>query len=107
MAKFYGNIGYCTMTETAPGVQVEEITVRQYYGDFVRNTRRLQGTEHLNDDISFNGQLSIVSDPYARENYFAMRYAEFGGAKWKITEVEVQYPRLILTLGGIYNGNET
>lgn len=107
MAKFYGNIGYCTMTETAPGVQTEEITVRPYYGDFVRNTRRLQGSEHLNDDISFHGQLSIVSDPYAQNNYFAMRYAEFGGAKWKITEVEVQYPRLVLTLGGLYNGNET
>lgn len=107
MAKFYGNIGYCTLTEIAPGVNVEEITVRPYYGDFIRNTRRLQGTEHLNDDLIISSQLSIVSDPYARENYFAMRYAEFNGAKWKITEVEVQYPRLILTLGGLYNGNET
>ena len=107
MAKFYGNIGYCKLTETAAGVHIEEITVRPYYGDFIRNTRRLQGTEHLNDDLIISSQLSIVSDPYARENYFAMRYAEFNGAKWKITEVEVQYPRLILTLGGLYNGNET
>ena len=107
MAKFYGNIGYCKLTETAPGVHTEEITVRPYYGDFIRNTRRLQGTEHLNDDLTISSQLSIVSDPYARENYFAMRYAEFNGAKWKITEVEVQYPRLILTWGGLYNGNET
>ena len=32
MAKFYGNIGYCKLTETAPGVHTEEITVRPYYG---------------------------------------------------------------------------
>lgn len=32
-----------------------------------------------------------------------MRYAEFGGVKWKVTDVKVQYPRLILTFGGIYH----
>ena len=64
MPKFYGNIGYCKLTETAPGVHTEEITVRPYYGDFIRNTRRLQGTEHLNDDLVISSQLSIVFSAY-------------------------------------------
>lgn len=104
MAKFYGIIGYAETVETAPDVWKEQITERSYYGDLTRNTRRLQSSEHLNDDITIANEISIVADPYARENFHAMRYVEFMGAKWKITGVEVQYPRLILTIGGVYNG---
>lgn len=107
MAKFYGAIGYAVTEETKPGVWEEKITERMYYGDLSRNTRRLQSTEHLNDDINITNEISIVADPFANENFHSMRYAEFMGAKWKITNVEVQYPRLILTVGGVYNGEQT
>ena len=103
MAKWFGKIGYATTAETAPGVWEESITVRDYYGDIIRNSRRLQSGDKVNDDLNISNQLSIVSDPYANENFHAMRYAEFMGAKWKVTDVEVQYPRLLLTLGGVYN----
>ena len=104
MAKYYGIIGYAEAVETAPGVWKERITERNYYGDVIRNARRLQTADKLNDDINVNNELSIVADPYAINNFHAMRYAEFMGAKWKISNVEVKYPRLILTLGGLYNG---
>ena len=104
MAKYYGTIGYCTQVETDPGVWEEKITTRQYYGDLTRNTRRLQTTDQVNDDINIANELSILADPYANENFHSMRYAELMGTKWKITNVEVKYPRLILTLGGQYNG---
>ena len=104
MAKYYGVIGYAEAVETAPGVWKEQITERNYYGDVIRNARRLQTADKLNDDINVNNELSIVADPYAINNFHAMRYAEFMGAKWKISNVEVKYPRLILTLGGLYNG---
>ena len=104
MAKWFGKIGYGETVETKPGIWTEQITKRQYYGDLIRNSRRLQTVaDKVNDDINISNQLSIVSDPYANENFHAMRYAEFMGSKWKITDVEVQYPRLILTLGGVYN----
>ena len=103
MAKWFGKIGYATTAETAPGVWEESITVREYYGDIIRNSRRLQSGDKVNDDLNISNQLSIVSDPYANENFHTMRYAEFMGAKWKVTDVEVQYPRLLLTLGGVYN----
>lgn len=104
MAKFYGKIGYANTVETKPGVYEEQIVERSYYGDLVRNSRRLQSADQVNDDINISNEISIVADPYATNNFHTMRYAVFMGTKWKISNVEVSYPRLILTLGGVYNG---
>ena len=104
MAKFYGAIGYGKSIETSSGVWEDQITERMYYGDLIRNSRRLQSSGNLNDNINISNQISIVADPYANENFHLMKYASFMGTKWKITDVEVQYPRLILTVGGVYNG---
>lgn len=105
MAKFYGVIGYAVTVETEPGIYEETIVERPYYGDLIKNTRRLQTAGKVNDDINISNQISIVADPYANENFHAMRYVEFMGTKWRISDVDVQYPRLILTAGGVYNGN--
>lgn len=103
MPRFYGPIGYAETKETAPGVWTEVITERYYYGDVNRNTRRLQTSDKVNDDINVSNEISIVADPFANGNFHAMRYVGFMGAKWKISNVEVQYPRLILSIGGLYN----
>jgi hypothetical protein len=105
MAKYYGKVGYGpTSVETKPGVWTEVIVEREYVGDILRNTRRLESGESVNDDLSVNNLISIVADPYANENFFAIRYVTWMGALWKVTEVEVQSPRLLLRLGGKYNG---
>ena len=104
MAKFYGAIGYAVTEETTPGVWTERITERMYYGELVRNTRKIQTADQLNDNIDVANEISILADPFAYEKFHSMKYVEFMGAKWKITSVEVQYPRLILTVGGVYNG---
>lgn len=106
MAKWYGKIGYADMKEIEPGIYVESITERSYFGDTIRNTRLLQNSGGINDDVNVANQISIVADPYAIQNFHTMRYVEFMGAKWKITNVEVQHPRLILTVGGLYHGGE-
>lgn len=106
MAKVYVKVGYADTVETAPGVMEEQITERDYYGELLRNSRRLQTASQVNDDINISNEISILSDPYAIQNFHSMRYAEFMGAKWKIPTVEVQYPRLILSLGGVYNVQE-
>ena len=105
MAKWYGAIGYAETKETKPGVWEEQITERKYFGDLIRNNRRLQGSQNLNDDITISNQISILSDPYAVQHFHTMRYAELFGTKWTVSSVDVQYPRLILELGGVYNGN--
>ena len=103
MAKFYGAVGYATPEQTRPGVWEDRITTRNYYGDLGRNVLRVQSSEYLNDNINIANEISIIADAYANENFHSMRYIEFMGAKWKITNVEVKHPRLILTVGGLYN----
>lgn len=107
MAKFYGAVGFAdTVEETIPGVWEEKITERNYYGDLVRNVRRLNNSGGVNDDIDVANQISIVADPFAYSNFHSMRYVEFMGARWKISSIDVQHPRLILTIGGLYNGKQ-
>ena len=106
MAKYFGKIGYAEQVETAPGVWEEQITERQYYGDVVRNIRKLESSGDINDNINVSMEISIVADPYAIQNFHAMRYVEFMGSLWKITGVEVNYPRLILSIEGVYNGQQ-
>lgn len=107
MAKWYGIIGFIDTVEVSPGVWEEQLTERHYRGDLIRNIRRYESSsDKLNDDLNINNEISIVLDPYAIRNFHRMRYAEFMGAKWKITSVEVIRPRLILSLGGEYNGEE-
>ena len=103
MPKYYGTIGFVETKETVPDVWTEEITEREYSGDVIRIQKRWQGSEHLNDDLTISNKLSILSDPYAYNNFHSIRYATWMGAKWKVTSVEVAYPRLLLDLGGVYN----
>lgn len=103
--KFYGAIGYASVpAETAPGVFTESVTERPYFGDVVRNSRKLQGEEKVNADISVGNSISVVADAYANENFHAIRYIRWTGTLWTVSDVEVRSPRLLLRLGGVYNG---
>lgn len=104
MAKFYGKVGYGEAVESGPGVITDVITERTYIGDVVRNSRRLESGDQLNNDLTVNNSISIVADAYARGHIFAMRYVEWQGVLWIISEVTVEPPRLLLRLGGVYNG---
>lgn len=104
MSKFYGEIGYAVTKETAPGVYTETVEKRNYYGDLLRNSRSTQSSGQVNDNINISNEISIVADPFAMENFHSMLYVNYMGANWKVSNVEVRYPRLILTIGGVYNG---
>ena len=105
MAKWYGKVGYSETVETSPGVWAPQDTVREYYGDVSRNTTKWAvNSDSTNDDLTVNSQISIVADPFANNKFHSMKWIEFMGAKWKVTSVEPQPPRLLLTLGGVWNG---
>jgi len=104
MARFSGRVGYGEPIETRPGVWVDNIVERTYFGDVIQNIRSLKQGENLNDDISVQNSISIVADAYANDHFFAIRYVEWAGALWKVSSVEVQRPRLLLKLGEVYNG---
>lgn len=104
MAKFYGMIGYVVTKETEPGIYEEVVVENAYYGDVLKDSRRLQERAKVNDDITISNRISIIADPFANNHFHSMRYVEMMGTKWKITDVEVAFPRLILSIGGVYNG---
>ncbi len=103
MAKFHGVIGYIEVAETAPGVYSESVTERNCSGDILRNTRRWEGSERVNDTLIFDGRFSIIADEFAISNVQKMRYIKILGSLWKIISFEIERPRIILTVGGVYN----
>lgn len=108
MGKWFGNVGYGVTEEVRPGVWKDDITVRQYFGDVIRNSSRWSTpSDSTNDDLNVNVQISIVADPFAYQNFHSIKYIEFMGSNWKVTNVDPQYPRLMLTIGGVYNGQQT
>ena len=104
MAKYYGAIGFKESVETSPGIWEDRITERYYYGNLEHNSRRWENSGNQNDDLTISNRLSIIADAYAYQNFHAIVYAQFKGIKWKINTVEVEHPRLILQIGGEYNG---
>lgn len=104
MAKFYDVVGYGEQQDAVAGVFKDVITEISYFGDVIRNSRKLQEGDKVNDDLSVGNSISIVADAYANEHFFAIRYVKWAGTKWKVVNVDVQSPRLILRLGGVYNG---
>jgi len=104
MARFFGNVGYGKAEESAPGVWKDVIVVKQYYGDVLRASRLLEDGDKVNNDLSVGNTISIVADAYAGEHFFTMKYVEWAGTRWLIERVDVSPPRMLLRLGGVYNG---
>lgn len=104
MAKFSGVVGYAQSGEKAPGVWDDIVTKKIYYGDVIRNNRRWAPGQQVNDNMQINNQISIIGDDFAHANWSLMKFVEYGGTLWSITNVEIARPRLILTLGSVYNG---
>lgn len=111
MAKCYVEIGFVTTEETidensneGTGIWVEKVTPKNYYADIIKNSRMLTSDNKVNSDLMLNNTFSIIADPYLMNNFFAIRYIKFNGNKWEVSGVEVQYPRLLLSIGGLYNG---
>lgn len=107
MAKYYGKVGYVETVETKPGVWTSQVTERYYSGDVVKNISKWSpSSDSTNGNLNVDSQISIVADPYAYQNFRFIKYVEFMGANWNVTSVEPKHPRLILTVGGVYNGRQ-
>lgn len=103
MGKFHGNIGFSEQYEARPGVWSDRIVEKEYFGDTLSSSFINSSSSEVNDDLRLNNRISIISNTYAIENFQFMKYITYMGVKWTITNVEVQYPRLVLTIGGVYN----
>jgi len=104
MAKFHGFVGFSISVETAPGVWKEQITEREYTGDLIRLSQNHNVADQLNDSVVLNSRVKIAADQFAFTNLSTIKYARFDGVSWKVTSIEHERPRLVLALGGVYNG---
>ncbi len=104
MAKFHGKIGYIKTEETSPGVYIEAVTERIYTGDILRNSRSWENSEYLNKNLNINNRFSIVADEFAYLNFQYIRYVRWNNVKWNVNSIEIERPRIILTIGEVYNG---
>lgn len=106
MARFYGKVGFGQSQNKGNGVWDDGIVYRMYSGDVVRNLRSSENDDKVNSDLRVSNSISIVADSHANEHFSAIRYVDWAGTLWEVTSVEVRSPRLILGLGGKYNGPE-
>ena len=104
MAKFHGSIGFVRTEETTPGIFTEVKTERPYIGDLIRDNRRLQEDGQVNPNVVVNNRISILADAYADENLSHIRYVVWKGVSWSVSSLEIDYPRVILSIRGVYNG---
>lgn len=103
MARYHGYVGYAIDVEAYPGVWEEQISEHEYFGDVLKNRINMQQGSVVNAKIIISNSISIIADPFAFEHVYAMRYVTYLGKKWSILNVSIERPRLILTLGGLYN----
>lgn len=105
MNKWCGKVGFSIPNEVSPGIWAHNnITEHRYFGEIINNRWRRQNSGNVNDNVNISNQISIVADPYARNHISSLVWVEFQGKKWKVTDAEVRYPRLILSIGGVWNG---
>jgi len=104
MAKFSGVIGYAIQVETVPGVWTDQIVEKYYRGDVLQNMNRWQSSDKVNDDFVIDNKISILSDPFLYENFQHMKYVRWMSTNWKISKIEILRPRVIISIGGVYNG---
>ena len=105
MARFAGKIGFAHTVESKdePGIWKDKIIERTYYGDINRRTFRNKSANSINDNLTISSEVSVVADLFASDNYHLVRYVEYRGVKWKVSSVDLQPPRLMLTLEEVYN----
>lgn len=104
--KWFGKIAFSDQHETEPGVWEDEPVVRDYFGDVLKNYKRDNTTSTMNSEISVSNQLSVVADPFLLNSFHKILYVEFMGAKWRVSSVDVQYPRMILDFGGLFKEDQ-
>lgn len=104
MARFYGRVGFGHTVEVRPGVWEDVITERKLYGDVLRPGRSFEEGDKVHRDVRMTNRLSVLADNYVNENIAAIRFVEWKGVLWYITKIDEERPRLILSLGEVYNG---
>ena len=106
MARFYGNVGYVETVDNGDGVWTQKTTVRKHAGEILSSSRRYDNGQSITDNLTLSSRLSIVADSFAKSNFSMIKWVELWGVKWKVSNIEVLYPRLVLSFGGVWNDED-
>lgn len=104
MSKYVGMIGFGMNRETEPGVWEDEVIERKYRGDILKNNQHFAVGGTTSGELRISNHFSILCDSFAFDHVSDIRYLEWRGNRWMVDSIEIEYPRLIMTIGGIYNG---
>ena len=105
MARFHDKVGFLIpIDDQRTGLSTNRVVERPYYGKILEHTRRWESTEHVNDDLSISNQISITANDYAFKHMSCIAYVRFMGGYWKVSSVRIKGPEIVLTLGGVWNG---
>lgn len=103
--KYVGNIGFLSSnTEVTGGIATQPIISKRYFGEIITTSSRLQTQDKINPDVTINNSIAILLDGYLNNNLSNIVYVEFLNKKWSVSSIELRHPRVILSLGGLYNG---
>lgn len=107
MAKWFGKVGYAVTTETEPGIWEPKIVEHEYFGEKLKTTvRKVHTSNGVNDNIRISNVISIIADPFAIANFSNIKYVSYMGVLWKVDDVEIEPPRLKMTMGEVWNGEQ-
>lgn len=105
MNRFFGKIGFCYQeSEEGSDIVTERVVLKTYRGDLLKSNRKWETAEQIIDQFNISNRVSIMADPYSLDNLYAIKFVILHGKAWKITDAEIQYPRIILSIGGLWNG---
>lgn len=107
--KFSGKAGFrIDDVEIEPGVYKPQVVVKAIKGSVVSNSYQHQNSDKSTiDNVRITNQLSIVANQFLNKHITNLMYVEFQGVKWKVESFDIQPPRVVVSLGGVYNEQST
>lgn len=107
--KFSGKAGFrIDDVETEHGVYEPIVVVKAIKGSVVINHYQHQNSDKSTiDNVRITNQLSIVANQFLNEHISNLMYIEFQGVKWKVESFDIRPPRVVVSLGGVYNEQQT
>jgi hypothetical protein len=103
MAKFTGKVGFIEFVESEPGLFRPVVIEKSFSGDLLLDRRGWKASEHTSGDVFVSNRISLLANADLVNNLANIKYVIFMGVKWKVATFEILLPRVILTLGEVYN----
>lgn len=109
MAKFSGVIGYQEEVEIAPGIWDTQYLEKPARGDILQKNHRWNAMNYSTvSSDSISDRITIGADDFVMRlcRQKRIRYVKFEGddTRYSVMDAAVDRPRIVLSIGGVFNG---